>query len=169
LLQWSRTQLGTTDYKPERLEIGIVTHNIVSILRINAEEKDIVISVDIDNTLTCWADKDLYSAVVRNLLSNAIKFSRVGSVITLSAKVKKQFIEIAISDTGVGITKENLTKIFNIDKNISTNGTFNEKGTGLGLILCKEFVEINRGSIWAESKLEKGSTFKFTVPLVNKN
>ncbi len=166
LLQWSRTQLGTTEYKPERIEIGIVSSNIVSILKINAEEKDIVISVDIDNTLIGWADKDLYSAVLRNLVSNAIKFSRVGSVITVSAKTNKQFIEIAVSDTGVGITKENLEKIFNVDKNISTKGTFNEKGTGLGLVLCKEFVEINRGTIWAESKLEKGSTFKFTVPLV---
>ncbi len=166
LLQWSRTQLGTTEYKPQRLEIGIVSSNIVSILKINAEEKDIVISVDIDNTLIGWADKDLYSAVLRNLISNAIKFSRVGSVITVSAKTRKQFIEVAVSDTGVGITKENLAKIFKIDKNISTKGTFNEKGTGLGLVLCKEFVEINRGTIWAESKLEKGSTFKFTVPLV---
>ncbi len=166
LLQWSRTQLGTTEYKPERIEIGIVSSNIVSILRINAEEKDIVISIDIDNSLVGWADKDLYSAVLRNLISNAIKFSRVGSVITVTARQKKQFVEISVADTGVGITKENLTKIFNIDKNISTKGTFNEKGTGLGLVLCKEFVEINRGTIWAESKLEKGSTFKFTVPLV---
>ncbi len=166
LLQWSRTQLGTTEYKPERLEVGIVSSNIVSILKINAEEKDIVISVDIDNHLIGWADKDLYSAVLRNLISNAIKFSRVGSVITVTAKTKKQFIEISVSDTGVGMTKENLSKIFNVDKNVSTKGTFNEKGTGLGLVLCKEFVEINRGSIWAESKLEKGSTFKFTLPLV---
>ncbi|MCW3785647.1 ATP-binding protein [Plebeiibacterium sediminum] len=166
LLQWSRTQLGTTEYKPERLEIAIVSSNIVSILKINAEEKDIVISVDIDNHLVGWADKDLYSAVLRNLISNAIKFSRVGSVITVTAKTKKQFIEVSVSDTGVGITKENLAKIFNVDKNVSTKGTFNEKGTGLGLVLCKEFVEINRGTIWAESRLEKGSTFKFTVPLV---
>ncbi len=166
LLQWSRTQLGTTEYKPERLEIGIVSSNIVSILKINAEEKDIVISVDMDNSLIGWADKDLYSAVLRNLISNAIKFSRVGSVITVTAKTKKQFIEVAVSDTGVGMTKENLAKIFNVDKNVSTKGTFNEKGTGLGLVLCKEFVEINRGTIWAESRLEKGSIFKFTVPLV---
>ncbi len=165
LLQWSRTQLGTTEYKPEKLEVGIVSSNIVSILKINAEEKDIVISVDIDRSIVAWADKDLYSAVLRNLISNAIKFSRVGSVITVTAVVKKQFVEIAVRDTGVGITKENLDKIFNVDSNISTKGTFNEKGTGLGLVLCKEFVEINKGTIWAESQLEKGSTFKFTIPL----
>ncbi|MCW3807221.1 tetratricopeptide repeat-containing sensor histidine kinase [Plebeiibacterium marinum] len=166
LLQWSRTQLGTTDYKPERLEVGIVTSNIVSILKINAEEKDIVISIDIPENTIAWADKDLYSAVLRNLIGNAIKFSRVGSVITVSAKIYRQFVEVAVTDTGVGITKENLKKIFSVDSNVSTQGTFNEKGTGLGLVLCKEFVEINRGQIWAESKLEKGSTFKFTLPLV---
>jgi len=165
LLQWSRTQLGTTEYKPERMDVAITTSNIVSILRINAEEKDIVISVDVPTGLISWADKDLYSAVLRNLVSNAIKFSRVGSVITVSAAVKKQNIEISVSDSGVGITKENLDKIFKVDSNISTQGTFNEKGTGLGLVLCKEFVEINRGAIWAESKLEKGSTFTFTIPL----
>jgi signal transduction histidine kinase len=165
LLQWSRTQLGTTEYRPDRMDVGIVTSNIVSILRINAEEKDIVISVDVDKGLLAWADKNLYSAVLRNLVSNAIKFSKVGSVIKVSASVNKQFIEISVSDSGVGITKENLQKIFNVDSNVSTKGTFNEKGTGLGLVLCKEFVEINKGTLRAESRLEKGSIFKFTIPL----
>lgn len=167
LLQWSRTQLGTTEYRPERMDVGIVTSNIVSILKINAEEKDIVISVDVDKRLLAWADKNLYSAVLRNLVSNAIKFSKVGSVIKVSASVNKQFIEISVSDSGVGITKENLQKIFNVDSNVSTKGTFDEKGTGLGLVLCKEFVEINKGTLWAESKLEKGSVFKFTIPLTS--
>ena len=165
LLQWSRTQLGTTEYKPERMDVRIVTSNIISILKINAEEKDIVISLNIDGELIAWADKDLFSAVLRNLVSNAIKFSRVGSVITVTGKNKANFIEIAVSDSGVGISKDNLQKIFKVDSNLSTIGTFNEKGTGLGLVLCKEFVEINKGVISAESKLEKGSTFKFTVPL----
>ncbi len=165
LLQWSRTQLGTTEYKPEKMDVRIVTSNIVSILKINAEEKDIVISVDVDDYLIAWADKDLFSAVLRNLISNAIKFSRIGSVINVSGKTKGSFIEMAVTDTGVGISKDNLQKIFRVDTNITTAGTLNEKGTGLGLVLCKEFVEINKGTIAAESKLEKGSTFKFTVPL----
>ncbi|WP_430936430.1 ATP-binding protein [Saccharicrinis sp. 156] len=165
LLQWSRTQLGTTEYKPERLDVKIVASNIISILKINAEEKDIVISLDISNNMLAWADKDLFSAVLRNLVSNAIKFSRVGSVISVTGKTKGSYMEISVTDTGVGISKDNLQKIFRVDTNITTTGTFNEKGTGLGLVLCKEFVEINKGVISAESKLEKGSTFKFTVPL----
>ncbi|GAF04771.1 ATP-binding protein [Saccharicrinis fermentans] len=169
LLQWSRTQLGTTEYKPERLDVKIVVSNIVSILKINAEEKDIVISVDIADDLLAWADKNLFSAVLRNLVSNAIKFSRVGSVISVSGKVKGSNIEISVKDTGIGISKDNLQKIFRVDSNHSTTGTFNEKGTGLGLVLCKEFVEINKGVISVESKLEKGSTFKFTVPLTTHN
>lgn len=167
LLQWSRTQLGTTEYKPEKIDVKILAINIVSILKINAEEKDIVISVNVGNEMIAWADKDLFSAVLRNLVSNAIKFSRVGSVITVAGKTKGKNIEISVTDTGVGISKENLQKIFRVDTNISTAGTLNEKGTGLGLVLCKEFVEINKGTISAESRLEKGSTFKFTVPLSN--
>ena len=165
LLQWSRTQLGTTEYKPDKIDIKILASNIVSILKINAEEKDIVISVNVEDNLVAWADKDLFSAVLRNLVSNAIKFSRVGSVVGVFGKLKGNHIEISVTDAGVGISKENLEKIFKVDSNVSTVGTLNEKGTGLGLVLCKEFVEINKGTISAESKLEKGSTFKFTVPL----
>ncbi len=165
LLQWSRTQLGTTDYNPERLDVKVLTLNVVSILKINAEEKDIIISIDIDNNLTAWADKDLFSAVLRNLVSNAIKFSRVGSVIKVSAIRKTNFVEVSVSDTGVGISTDNLLKMFRVDANITTVGTLNEKGTGLGLALCKEFAEINKGAISVESKLEKGSVFKFTVPV----
>ncbi len=165
LLQWSRTQLGTTDYNPERLDVKVLALNVVSILKINAEEKDIIISFDIDNNLIAWADKDLFSAVLRNLVSNAIKFSRVGSVIKVAAIRKANYIEVSVSDTGVGISSDNLHKIFRVDANLTTVGTLNEKGTGLGLALCKEFAEINKGAISVESKLEKGSVFKFTVPV----
>ncbi len=165
LLQWSRTQLGTTDYNPERLDVKVLALNVVSILKINAEEKDILISLDIDNNLIAWADKDLFSAVLRNLVSNAIKFSRVGSVIKVAAIQKTNFVEVSVSDTGVGISNDNLDKIFRVDANLTTVGTLNEKGTGLGLALCKEFAEINKGTICVESKLEKGSVFKFTVPV----
>lgn len=165
LLQWSRTQLGTTHYEPEQLDISIQTQNIVSLLRLNAEEKDIVISPKIEMNLVAFADQNLFDTVLRNLISNAIKFSRVGSVIYVSAQRKNDLIEVAIMDSGVGIRQENMEKLFQVDSTFSTKGTFNEKGTGLGLVLCKEFVEINKGEIWVESQLEKGSTFYFTVPL----
>jgi len=169
LLQWSRTQIGTTEYKPSQLDISIQTHNIVSLLRLNAEEKDIIISPKIERNLVAWADENLYNTVLRNLISNAIKFSRVGSMINVTAGVKNNMIEVSVADSGVGIRQENLEKLFLVDSNFSTKGTLNEKGTGLGLVLCKEFVEINKGNIWAESQLERGSTFYFTLPLLNGN
>ncbi len=169
LLQWSRTQLGTTEYKPMHIDVSIQSQNIVSLLRLSAEEKDIVISPKIEKDLVAWADQNLFSTVLRNLISNAIKFSRVGSVIYVVASKKNGMIEVAVSDSGVGIRQENVEKLFQVDSNFTTKGTFNEKGTGIGLVLCKEFVEINKGSIWAESELEKGSTFTFTLPLNGTN
>ncbi len=165
LLQWSRTQLGTTRYSPEMLDISIISSNIVSILRINAEEKDIVISLDIAAGTVAWGDKDLFSGVLRNLISNAIKFSRVGSIILIRAVEKNNLLELSVKDSGVGMTKQIADNIFNIDNNTSTEGTFNETGTGLGLVLCKEFVFLNKGNIWVESELEKGTIFTFTLPL----
>jgi len=164
LLLWSRTQVGSTPYRPERLDIGILSQNLISLLRMSAEEKDILLSGKIEAGLTAFADVNLFNTVMRNLISNAIKFSRVGGSITVTASSRKDDVLVAISDTGVGIENENLEKLFRIDTNISTTGTFNEKGSGLGLILCKEFVEINKGEIWAESEPGKGSTFYFTLP-----
>ena len=167
LLQWSRAQLGTTRYTPEKTDVHLVANNIISLLRLNAEEKDIVISSKIQKDLIAWIDVNLFNTVLRNLLSNAIKFSRVGSMIQVTGVREGDMIKISVSDSGVGIRRENLEKLFDLGTNISTKGTFNEKGTGLGLILCKEFVEINRGSIWAESVYGNGSTFRFTVPVFN--
>ncbi len=165
LLQWSRAQLGTTRYTPEQTDIHLVANNIISLLRLNAEEKDIVISSKINKDLIGWVDVNLFNTVLRNLLSNAIKFSRVGSMIQVTGVQQSDTIRISVSDSGVGIRRENLEKLFDLGTNISTKGTFNEKGTGLGLILCKEFVEINKGKIWAESVYGNGSTFHFTVPV----
>ncbi|NPA37478.1 MAG: sensor histidine kinase [Chlorobi bacterium] len=167
LLQWSRAQLGTTKYNPEQSDIYLLSYNIISLLRLSAEEKDIVISSRMSRDLIGWVDENLFNTVLRNLLSNAIKFSRVGSMIQVTAVREGDMIKISVSDSGVGIRRENLEKLFDIGTNISTKGTFNEKGTGLGLMLCKEFVEINRGTIWAESEYGNGSTFYFTVPVYN--
>nr|WP_319397264.1 tetratricopeptide repeat-containing sensor histidine kinase [uncultured Carboxylicivirga sp.] len=164
LLQWSRTQLGTTEYKPMQLDVSIHTNNIVSLLRLNAEEKDILISPKVEKDLVAWADLNLFSTVLRNLISNAIKFSRIGSVIYVIAKKVDDIIQVSVVDSGVGIRHEDLQKLFQVDTAFTTKGTFNEKGTGIGLVLCKEFVEINKGQISVESELEKGSTFTFTLP-----
>lgn len=169
LLQWSRAQLGTTKYSPEQTDVYLLANNIISLLRINAEEKDIVISSKMSKDLVGWVDENLFNTVLRNLLSNAIKFSRVGSMIQVTGVKEDDMMKISVADTGVGIRRENLEKLFAIGTNISTKGTFNEKGTGLGLILCKEFVEINKGTIWAESEYGNGSTFHYTVPVYDEN
>ncbi len=169
LLQWSKAQLGTTKYSPEQTDVYLLANNIISLLRLNAEEKDIVISSKMSKDLVGWVDENLFNTVMRNLLSNAIKFSRVGSMIQVTGVNEGDMMRISVADAGVGIRRENLEKLFAIGTNISTKGTFNEKGTGLGLILCKEFVEINKGTIWAESEYGNGSTFHFTVPVYDEN
>lgn len=168
LLQWSRTQMGTTDYKPEKLDLNILTGNVVNLLRLSAQEKDIVIALKMDNDLLSYADANIYSTVLRNLVGNAIKFSRVGSIIHVVGKKQNNgMIEIEVSDSGVGMNSEQLEKVFKIESTQSTVGTFNEKGTGLGLVLSKEFVELNRGTIDISSRKGEGTTVRFTVPSIS--
>ena len=106
----------------------------------------------------------MINVIIRNLLNNAIKFTKNGGTVSVSSKTKNNFTEISIKDTGIGISKENINKLFRTDVHHTTIGTSEEKGTGLGLILCKEFVEKNNGKIWVESDLNKGSTFTFSLP-----
>lgn len=164
LLHWSRAQLGTTQYKPERLDLNALTENIVNLLRLNAQEKDIVISFKLESGLTAFGDTDLYGTVVRNLISNSIKFSPVGSVVYVAGKPAGADIEIMISDTGVGMSKGQIDNLFQLGQPVSTPGTLNEKGTGLGLLLCKEFIEINKGTFWIKSHPGKGTQARFTLP-----
>ncbi len=165
LLQWSRTQTGKTSYHPEKLDLNILTTNIVNLLRISAQEKDIVIALKMESPLEALADTNIFSTVLRNLISNAIKFSKVGSTIQISGgKRRDGVIEMSVADRGVGMDTEQLENVFKIEASQSTSGTFNEPGTGLGLVLCKEFVEINNGEIEVESHLGVGTTVKFTVP-----
>ncbi len=107
----------------------------------------------------------MFNTIMRNLISNAIKFTNIGGEIVVSAKQKQDDLIISVSDNGVGIKKAEIEKLFRIDKSHSTLGTQKEKGTGLGLILCKEFIEKHGGEIWAESEEGKGSEFKFSMPL----
>ena len=111
----------------------------------------------------------MIDTILRNLISNAIKFTYPGGKITVSVEEKQNELLVTVSDTGVGISKENRDKLFKIDQSYSTTGTQNEKGTGLGLILCKEFVEKHGGKIWVESEVNKGSTFYFTFPTHNEH
>jgi signal transduction histidine kinase len=111
-----------------------------------------------------FADKNMVSTVIRNLMTNAVKFTSDGGEIKISTEQKNGKVQVTVSDTGIGISRENKNKLFRIDTFYRTHGTDNEKGTGLGLILCQEFIEKLGGKIWVESELTKGSQFHFTLP-----
>ncbi|MBL0265505.1 MAG: ATP-binding protein [Leptospiraceae bacterium] len=130
----------------------------------NALKKNITIEKSFADNDTVYADNMLVNTILRNLLTNAIKFTHPNGKITVSALMKDDFLEISVTDTGVGIDPKNIPKIFKIDSKFSLPGTNKEKGTGLGLVLCKEFVEKQGGTIWVESELGKGSKFTFTLP-----
>ncbi|KAB2871115.1 MAG: sensor histidine kinase [Bacteroidales bacterium] len=164
LLQWTRTQTGAITYIPESFSLLPLIKQEVDILTPNSDKKKITISIKIDGELTAFADKNSISTVIRNLVSNAIKFTSNGGWIEISASRKEKMVEISVSDSGIGIKDDDIEKIFLLDSSFTTKGTANETGTGLGLLLCKEFVEKNNGEIWVDSKKGKGSNFYFTIP-----
>jgi signal transduction histidine kinase len=135
------------------------------LLKQTSQNKEIGFSYLIDSSIYVSADKNMLSTIVRNLVSNSIKFTKPGGKITVASKLVDDYVEISISDTGVGMRKEDLEKLFKLDKTISTKGTANEEGTGLGLLLCKEMINQHGGKIWVESELGKGTTFIFTLPV----
>lgn len=167
LLNWSRMQTGRIEWCPENINLNKIADENLLLLKTAAETKHIVIISDLDATTTVYADADMVTMVFRNLITNAIKFTREGGEVKISAKPTGNYEEITVSDTGIGICEEDIKKLFRIDVTHSAHGTAKEKGTGLGLILCKEFIEKNGGEIWVESELGKGSDFKFTLPKTN--
>jgi len=164
LLHWSRAQIGHIDFHPENTYIVNIITDTIDIFKPVARQKKIEINTQIPEQLQAYADKNMLFSIARNLISNAIKFTSEYGKIDIVTKEKNNFIEILVTDTGKGIPEEDIKKLFRIDQSYSTHGTQNEKGTGLGLILCKEFVEKNGGKIWVKSQLDKGSTFAFTLP-----
>ncbi len=170
LLEWSRLQRGTIKIEPSKINVKQSADMTIEFLQGFARQKGVTIENLAPDDLFIYADPNMFSTVVRNLVSNAIKFTKNGDKITVNArKLNDDFAEISVADTGVGIKKEDQEKLFRIDVKHSTKGTNNEEGTGLGLILCKEFVEKNGGEIWVESELGKGSTFSFSLPLYKEN
>ena len=137
----------------------------VDLQKINAGSKRINLKTELTDTMEAYADINMFNLVVRNLLSNAIKFTNKGGTVVMSSGIENGMAFICIEDNGVGISEENLSKLFKIDGAYSTIGTANEEGTGLGLLLCKECVEKNGGTISVKSKVGEGSKFCFTVPL----
>jgi len=165
LLSWARIQTGRMPYQPLKLDISIICKDIVNLFEENAKIKNIDLSYDMEKDLYVYADKNMIDTVIRNLVSNALKFTPSGKTIVLSAERLDNFIEVSVTDTGLGMSQDVLSKLFKIDQHVTTLGTTGEKGTGLGLILCKELVEKNGGKIGVESTLNIGSRFYFTLPV----
>lgn len=166
MLIWAQNHRTAIEFKPEDVKVSEVFDNAINIEKIEAEKKEIEIVKKIEKDLTVFADFNMLNTVIRNLFFNAIKFTpRGGRIVVGIAQYSEKMAIITIKDNGIGISKEKQELIFQEKQFISTKGTENEKGTGLGLILCKEFVEKNGGKIWLESERGKGSTFFFTVPI----
>ena len=166
LLEWSRSQTGRIQINPEFIELGKLINDIALLFSDVSQQKSIEIILRISRNFPVIADKAMISTVLRNLLSNAIKFSYPGGAIVISAENKGHETTISIQDNGVGIEKNDLEKLFHIDSAGSMPGTQNEKGTGLGLLLCKDFVEKHGGKIWVKSEKGVGSTFCFSLPMI---
>ncbi len=164
LLDWSHSQRNGIKCQAENLELSTIVDNTFKNLKNNADDKRISLESELGSDVFAYGDKNMVSTVIRNLVSNAIKFTRQDGKIFVHSDTKNDFIEISIKDTGVGMNENQTSKLFRIETKYSTTGTANEKGSGLGLILCKEFIEKNGGRIWVESEIDKGSKFTFTLP-----
>jgi len=165
LLDWSRSQTGLITYNPERFDLKILIDDNISDLKISSSKKEINISTGVKEAMIVFADKNMINTVLRNLLANALKFTQRFGTVEVNAFLKDQELTISVKDTGIGIAEENIDKLFRIDIKYTRPGTDKEQGTGLGLKLCKEFVELQNGKIWVESIVNKGSEFLFSIPL----
>jgi len=164
LLDWSLSQTGGMKFNPEKINFNEISNEFIEYLKNIAQNKKVVINSNIDDNLELIADRNMLTSIIRNLVSNALKYTPSGGEITLSASSDLKETRISVLDTGIGIKTEDLEKLFKIEESKSTIGTDNEKGTGLGLLLCYDFVEKHNGKIWAESEVGKGSLFSFTIP-----
>ena len=167
LVDWSMSQTGKIVYTPVTFDLVTLIKDVVALYFPIATQKSISIIKILPVSLPVFGDSDMLATVMRNLLSNAIKFTHAKGSITVSVKKTSESILVSISDTGMGIPESAIANLFNIDNNYSKRGTQNEQGTGLGLVLCKEFIQNHGGKIWVESELGKGSNFIFTIPVQN--
>lgn len=165
LLNWARTQTNAITPHFQEVNVKDLIGTNVQLVKIFGEAKSISLVFDeVDAIHTIYADKDMIDTIIRNLLTNAIKFSKKGSSVQISTIQRGGFVDISIKDQGVGMNKEQIENLFTLEENRSTQGTSGETGTGLGVIICKEFVERNKGDIRVSSKEGKGATFVITLP-----
>ena len=164
LLTWSRSQTGKIQYLPEQQDLSSIVKNTLDVLSPAAEAKGIELSSGIPEGTLIYADANMLNLVIRNLVSNSIKFTSKGGTVHIFSRTEEKSEIVSVIDSGIGMSEEDQNKLFRLDIAVTTIGTNKEKGTGLGLILCKDFVERNGGEISVESKPGKGSTFRFSVP-----
>jgi PAS domain S-box-containing protein len=165
LLDWSEAQSGDIEVRPEKIQLSEVIKGIIRLKKPLARTKNISLEYAPTQEIEILTDMDILNTVLRNLVSNAIKFTNTGGKVEIMAALNEKQIEITISDNGIGMNDATIQTLFDISTNTTLPGTANERGSGLGLILCKEFVEKLDGSIWAESEVGKGSEFKILLPL----
>jgi len=165
LLEWSLLKRGAMDFVPENINLKEKIESCIDVLFESARKKRIELTFSIPGEKEVFVDNHMFDSVIRNLVSNAIKFTHLGGKVSVTADCKSdQFTVVKISDSGIGMTPELKNKLFLLNENTSRKGTEGEPSTGLGLMLCKEFIEKHGGKIWVESEVGKGSTFSFTVP-----
>lgn len=167
LLEWSRAQTGRISWNPEEVFISAIISETKELLQKSAQNKKIEIHTTVGDDVKAFADENMVKTIIRNLLSNAIKYTPEGGIIRIDSEGINGMIQLNVIDNGVGIKEEDIPRLFNIGEDFSTNGTNEEQGSGLGLILCKEFAEKNGGKIWVKSEVGKGTSFSFTLPLAN--
>lgn len=166
LLMWARVQTGKITYKPIEIQLSYIVSDNVELNKNACNRKGVSIANNLDPEMTILGDYNMLDTVVRNLISNAIKFTNAGGTISINAVERKTEFLISVRDTGIGMTQDVCNQIFRIDSKYSTEGTDGEQGTGLGLVLCKDFIGQHDGEIWVESTVGEGSTFYFSIPKV---
>ncbi|OGS69842.1 MAG: hypothetical protein A3F91_00025 [Flavobacteria bacterium RIFCSPLOWO2_12_FULL_35_11] len=165
LLNWARSNSNQIVFNPTYCDISAICYDVIKQMSDTAQIKQITINSFHSNESFVFADKNMLESILRNLLSNAIKFSECQGKIEIYSVPVDEFVEIMVADNGIGMDENVKDNLFKSDLNESKPGTANEKGTGLGLIICKDFVERNHGKIWIENNREKGTAFKFTLPI----
>ncbi len=164
LLEWSRLQTGRIEFNPAQLNAYSLCENSLSLLFSNAEQKNITITNNLDTETFVYADENMMQSIFNNLITNAIKFTNRDGSILISSSTIDDMICFSVKDNGVGMSENQKIMLFEMNKGFTTPGTTNEKGSGLGMILCKDFIEKHDGKIWVESKSGNGSEFFFTIP-----
>ena len=165
LFQWAKSQRGKLEAKKEKLKINEIINSNINLFASESIKKEIDIVYNYDEDIILISDSNMLDTIIRNLISNALKFTNHKGKIIISSVKDNSFVNIKVTDNGIGIKEDDKSKIFNIESGRVTYGTDKERGSGLGLILCKEFVELLGGKIWFNSQEDKGTTFSFTIPL----